>query len=603
MNPYGLIPSTAGPLGLFTMETADVLPRRGWSLVGYANKFSRMPGSVTVLNLGFNFGYGVTNWLNLYVNFEPHRHAHVSRPDQLSLRAIDSPLFQTTMYPSLLPALEPAYVEDYPFVANNEGGVGELSFGVKLGLLSQNQGQPFSLSLRNDFIIPTRTSLADLQANGTQSGEFNDLLSLAISRKWGGAITAAGNFGVRFTKDPDAGGTVLMTQADQLRLAAGFILLPESRIQFMNEYTGVVFVGASTPNNSFGARDPVDGVWGVRMFPASNFGVEVGYRYMLNLGGAQDRHGFVIKAGYVHHPAPPPRPNSQPTAACSVNPNSIIAGTPGPLNVSSTVNDPDGDLLTYTWAATGGTVQGTGASVTWTPGNVQPGNYRIDLSVSDGRGGTATCSADVRVDPRPNRPPTASVAGARNAALVGERVGFTATCNDPDGDMLRYTWSANGGQVVGNTAMVQFDTTGLAPGVYTVTVRCEDGRGGAADASARIQVQPAPPPPQATKVNECSFTLNSSRVDNICKRILDDVVVRLQNDPGASVTIIGFADPGERQATNLAGTRASNTADYLANDRGVNRNRINTRPGSGVAGAGAGNRRVDIIWVPMGATF
>jgi len=605
-TPSRLIPTTAGPLGLFTLETADILPKRRWSVAGYANKFSRMPGSVTVLNFGLNFGVGITDWLNLYVDFEPHRHTHVSQPGQLSQRSpLTNPVFPNTTFRTLLPGATPAYVEDYPFAANNDGGVGELVLGLKFGLLSERRGQPFSLSLRNDFILPTRTSLTDLLGNGTQTGEFNDLLSVAVSRNWTDAVTLAFNFGARFARDLNAGGAHLLTQANQLRIGAGFILLPQSRVQFMNEYTGVVFVGNSTPNQSFGARDPMDGVWGLRLYPTDNFAMDLGYRYMLNLGNAQDRHGFVIKMGYAHQPAPPPPPvNRQPVAACSINPAVVITGSTDPVNVTATASDPDGDTLVYSWSANGGTIQGAGAQVRWLPAGLAPGNYRASVSVTDNRGGTTACTADLRVDPRPNRPPTVTVTGDRPTVLVGERVGFRATCTDPDGDPVTYTWRTNGGQIVGTGAAVQLDTTGLAPGAYTVTARCEDGRGGAADASATVQVQAPPPPPMASKINQCDFrAVNSARVDNVCKRLLDDVAVRLQNDPRATVVIVGFADPRERQPSTLAGTRATNAVNYLATDRGVDRVRMSTRTGTGQAGAGAANRRVDIVWVPAGATY
>jgi outer membrane protein OmpA-like peptidoglycan-associated protein len=397
----------------------------------------------------------------------------------------------------------------------------------------------------------------------------------------------------------------LLRQANQFRVGAGFILRPESRVQFMNEYTSVVFVGPSTQNTSFGARDPLDGVWGVRLFPTDNLGLDLGYRYMLNLSNAQDRHGFVIKLGYAHRPGPPPPPpNRSPAVSCSLNPPSVIAGSTDATTITAMASDPDGDVLGYTWMATAGTLQGTGAQVRWVPADAAPGNYRVNLNVSDGRGGTVTCSVDVRVDPRPNRPPTVSLAGDRSTVLAGERVRFTATASDPDNDMLTYTWTTNGGQLSGTGAIRDLDTTGLNPGTYTVTVRVDDGRSGSADASATVTVQAPPPPPMASKINQCDFrAVNSARVDNVCKRLLDDVAVRLQNEPGATVVIVGFADPAERQPNTLAGTRATNTADYLATERGVNRSRISTRPGTGQAGAGAANRRVDIIWVPQGATY
>jgi outer membrane protein OmpA-like peptidoglycan-associated protein len=496
-------------------------------------------------------------------------------------------------------------VEDYPFAFQNDGGVGEFTVGAKLGLLSEHKGHLVSLSLRNDLIIPTRTSVADLSGNGTQTGEVSDLLSMALSRNWTDKVTVSTNIGARFGRELSDGGTHLMDQATQVRIGAGFILLPQSRIQFMNEYTGVVFAGTHTPNQSFGARDPVDGVWGVRLFPIENLGMDIGYRYMLNLGNAQDRSGFVVKLGYARRPVtPPPAVNRAPMAACSANPATIFAGSTDPANVTANASDPDGDPLVYRWSAAAGTVEGSGAQAHWLPGNLGPGNYRVNVVVSDSKGGTASCSADVRIDPRPNRPPTVSVASDRQTVLVGERVGFRANCTDLDNDSLRYTWSANGGQIVGTGATVQLDTTGLTPGTYTVTVRCEDGRGGAGDASAMVQVQAPPPPPMATKISQCDFGLvNSARVDNVCKRVLDDVALRLQNDPGASVVIVGFADPSERQPNTLASTRATNAVDYLATDRSVDRASASTRTGTGQVGAGAANRRVDIIWVPAGATY
>ena len=56
---------------------------------------------------------------------------------------------------------------------------------------------------------------------------------------------------------------------DQVRTGVGILLFPESRFQPMMEYSGLFFVSApdTPPDNSFGARDPVDGVWGIRMYP------------------------------------------------------------------------------------------------------------------------------------------------------------------------------------------------------------------------------------------------------------------------------------------------------------------------------------------------
>jgi hypothetical protein len=66
-------------------------------------------------------------------------------------------------------------------------------------------------------------------------------------------------------------------------VGSGFILFPAKRIQFMNEHHGVVFVAAATPNTTFGACDPVDGIWGLRVYILLMAAMDIEYRYMLNL--------------------------------------------------------------------------------------------------------------------------------------------------------------------------------------------------------------------------------------------------------------------------------------------------------------------------------
>lgn len=324
-------------------------------------------------------------------------------------------------------------------------------------------------------------------------------------------------------------------------------------------------------------------------------------------------NNFRLSTGLLVHlgakppkPAPAaaaPPPNRPPVATCSIDRNSVFAASNDVVAINTTASDPDGDPLTYSWTATGGRVDGTGPAVRWLSAGTTPGTYTVTVTVSDGRGGTTTCSVRPAVAARPNRPPTVTLTSDRDTVFVGERVQFTARGADPDNDPLTYTWRTNCGRLTAANTSGTLDTTGVAPGTTcTVTVRVEDGRGGAADASKGVNVIAPPPPPQASKLSSCDFKpANSSRVDNVCKRILDDVGLRLQNEPRANVVVIGFAAPGA-QAAKLAGDRAENTAKYLA-DKGVDRSRITTRTGAGQAGAGQENSRIDVIWVPEGATY
>jgi hypothetical protein len=302
INP---MPSTRGTIGLFTVETGEMLDS-GWSFSIYGNRFGRMPGSVVVSNYGINVGWAYRKWVNLYTVFQPEVATQVGNPSQLSLdtapNLMQFPQYQNSIYRNLGPGQSPAYVEDFPFVARNDSGPGDVTVGAKFGLLSERHGAPLSLSIRNDAIIPTRYSVTTLLGNGTQTGAFADMVSVATSRNFLNLILVAANFGYEFTSNPRSGGVSEVTLADQIHLGGGFILFPAKRLQFMSEYTGLVFTGAATPDTTFGASNPVDGVWGVRFYILPQLAIDAGYRYMLNLSNLNDRSGFVINLGIVSWP-------------------------------------------------------------------------------------------------------------------------------------------------------------------------------------------------------------------------------------------------------------------------------------------------------------
>jgi outer membrane protein OmpA-like peptidoglycan-associated protein len=606
--------ATTGTIGLFTLETADTLPKRAFNFSVYGNKFGRMPGSVTILEVGIDLSYGITDNLNVYASFDPYGHVHVGCPGQLSLRSIPlntcAPLNfgfppSNSFFPAF-PGTTPGYVEDYPFASNNNGGTGDITLGLKYAFLSERHGAPVSFSVRNDLIISSKTDVNKLLNDGTEGSPLSDMVSLAVSKQWSNIVTGTVNFGYKFVRAPrDGQGNILFDMPDQVRTGAGLLFLPESRFQPMMEYSGVVFVTApnTPPDNSFGARDPVDGVWGIRMYPWRHLGIDLGYRRMLNLRDLNDRNGFVVKVGVGFWPEKAPPVNHPPTVNCTVDKNMVYLGSNDTAAITCVGADPDNDPLTYTWTSTCGKVDGTGSQVRWLSAGVPVGSCTSTAKVDDGRGGYASSSVMVSVEPKPNHPPTITCSADRSSVFSGEKVHISTNASDPDGDPLTYTWRANAGQIVGNGAAVDFDTSGLVPGNYTVTVRVDDGRGGAADCSSTIEVKAVPPPPQASKISDCAFGKPlATRIDNVCKRILDDVALRLQNEPKGSAVIIGYSDPKEsKKPEKVSGDRATNAVKYLG-EKGIDPSRVTTRSGAGQAGA-TDNRRIDVIWVPEGATY
>ena len=99
------------------------------------------------------------------------------------------------------------------------------------------------------------------------------------------------------------------------------------------------------------------------------------------------------------------------------------------------------------------------------------------------------------------------------------------------------------------------------------------------------------------------FTSGSARADNVCKRNLDDVAVRLQSDPKSKVVLTGYADPKEAHADNLAAQRGEVCKKYLGDKSGIDASRVEVRTAAGTSDAGQENRRLDIIFVPDGASY
>jgi hypothetical protein len=86
-----------------------------------------------------------------------------------------------------------------------------------------------------------------------------------------------------------------------------------------------------------------------------------------------------------------------PPVIASLTPSSTDLAPGESCTIGCVASDADGDILTYTWTPTGGTISGTGNSVSWEAPAAE-GTYTISVSVSDGHGGTASDSCDIVVE-------------------------------------------------------------------------------------------------------------------------------------------------------------------------------------------------------------
>jgi OmpA family/Outer membrane protein beta-barrel domain len=287
--------------------------------------------------------------------------------------------------------------------------------------------------------------------------------------------------------------------------------------------------------------------------------------------------------------------NRPPVTSCSVDKSMVYLDSGDYAVVRASASDPDSHSLTYSWTTNGGAVEGAGPEVRWNSSGAVPGTYTTKVRVDDGRGGTADCSADIRVELRPNRPPTLTCSANQGSVLSGETIQVSAAASDPDDDPLTYSWNSNGGRIHGMGASVKFDSSGLAPGRYTVNGRVDDGRGGTADCSLYAEVR-APLPPPEMKVLETRLALHSiyfqtarpfaakpdggllDSQEDILKTLARDFIAYLKYSPNAHLILGGHADNrgSVKYNESLTERRVQRTKNYLG-QRGVSAEHIDTR--------------------------
>ena len=336
----------------------------------------------------------------------------------------------------------------------------------------------------------------------------------------------------------------------------------------------------------------------------ANFNKHIGVRifqfdYLMTRftdGGDNKQNNIRASAGLVLHfggAPPPPPPNHPPTVTVTANPSKITAGSTEPVVLQAQCSDPDNDPLTYKWSATGGSIDGTGAEVRWNPSGVKEGSYTVTVVCDDGRGGNASATANIAVEPKPNTPPVVSNCAANPATInVGQKSTVTTTASDADNDPLTYTYTTSGGRVTGSGASVQFDSTGAAPGTYTVTCHVSDGRGGEASGNTTITVQVPPEvrqleqrlslhsvyfqTAQPTEKNPQGGLLASQEAT--LTTLAQDFKKYLEFKPDAHLILQGHADPrgGEEYNKKLSDRRVNKTKEVLV-AQGVDAGHIDTQ--------------------------
>lgn len=113
--------------------------------------------------------------------------------------------------------------------------------------------------------------------------------------------------------------------------------------------------------------------------------------------------------------------------------------------------------------------------------------------------------------PPPPAPPTMSCSVDQNVVAPGTTVHITGT-PAPQGPAYTYTWTATGGRVSPDGATATWDTTGVGPGMYTITghIANANGAGGSCSSEVEVREPPRHPPTVTCTANPTSVQPGAS---------------------------------------------------------------------------------------------
>ena len=183
--------------------------------------------------------------------------------------------------------------------------------------------------------------------------------------------------------------------------------------------------------------------------------------------------------------------SNQPPVANASGPYSGTVNVPLAFNGTAS-NDPDGTIVTYSWAFGDGTV-GSGVSPTHT--YVTGGTFAVSLTVTDDVGVTATANTTATIG-QGNLPPAANPNGPYSGT-VGIAVAFDGTASaDPDGTIISYSWNFGDGSTGTGASPTH---TYASANIYNVTLQVMDNAGAtdSVGTTANISAAPVNLPPVA----------------------------------------------------------------------------------------------------------
>ena len=406
------------------------------------------------------------------------------------------------------------FVSRYPNVTSGWTGnkVGDFYVGAKFNILSEYRQNPAALAIRGIVKLPT----GDKDA-GVGTGKADFLVDAIVSKEAGQVADVSGYAGWEFRGSPDN----FDVPGGAFRWGFGVTGPTRSAVRPFAEINGEVPSGSTA---TYTGTAPLVASDGSTLSPL-NYEVEKLTRATVGVT-FQSHNGFFVGGG-VSWNLPQQARNSSFTDA-----------------------DQTGDY--FDWQVRIGYHPGTRIYVAPPPPPPPP------------------------PPPAPqNRPPTVKARCEPCTVEVGKSATVTADGQDPDGDTLRYRWSAPSGTLQAPGERQTLWTASQQEGAVPITVTVDDGKGGTASDTVTIQV--VRPPRKEYAFEDVHFDFDRYSLRPEALRVLDEAVQALQQDPELRITIEGHTCNIGTAEYNLAlGERRANAVrDYLTS-RGIGAGRLQT---------------------------
>ena len=254
-----------------------------------------------------------------------------------------------------------------------------------------------------------------------------------------------------------------------------------------------------------------------------------------------------------------------PTVACEPSSASVMEGEL--LTLRARASDPNNDALSYRWAVDTQRVSADQESMTFGSMGRSIGTHVVTVTVTDVDGLTAHCDFNVTIQRRPNTDPQCRLSLDKTTVYRGGSITAAVEASDNEGDPLSYAWKVDGQDSPGTTASKEVDTSSMAGGAHTVTAIVRDDRGGSCTTIETFSLR-----------EKITLQLDRS-LDNLAKAKLDEIALRMQQEPRLRALITGHTDDRGSESTNLrvGGRRADAVRDYLVKQHSIDQSRIETQ--------------------------